>query len=119
LLDGRKLIIVGDVPGSSFVPAECFGQLRWFPISSSCTVQDPVNRHKASIAINKILAKYAKQQRNTYFINSYDAFCSDQFCRSVSATGVPYYSDSSHLSKTGSDVLIKKFKLKIMHVLFG
>ena len=116
LLGDTKLIIVGDVPRSRYRPIECLGQLKWFS-PKNCPLTDNSMYNKAALNTNKILSMYANKHPNVYFLNPYDAFCKEKRCNNISASGVPYYSDGSHLSKTGSRFLISYFKPKILKVL--
>jgi peptidoglycan/LPS O-acetylase OafA/YrhL len=115
-LGRKKLIIIGDVPGSQYNPINCLGVLKWFK-QSDCSLRDDEHLNQGALNINKILALYASKRRNVYFLNPYEVFCKRDYCNSVDPRGDPYYSDGSHLSKIGSKFLMAHLKPKIMEVL--
>jgi peptidoglycan/LPS O-acetylase OafA/YrhL len=117
LLGKRKLIIIGDVPGSQFKPILCLDNLRWFPQPTTCSLADSQGLNKGALNVNKALAMYASKRANVYFLNPYDIFCKNGICKSVDPSGRPYYSDGAHLSKLGSKFLIGNLKKDIMSIL--
>lgn len=112
-LGDRKLILIGDVPGSRFNPINCLGRLKWFK-RSDCTSTDDAHLNKGALNVNRILALYASQKSNVYFLNPYTVFCHHGYCQSGDQQGHPYYSDGSHLSKLGSRFLMSHFKDDIL-----
>ncbi len=116
LLGTKKMIIIGDVPGSIYNPINCLGNLKWFK-RSDCSLIDNENRNQAALNVNKILAIYASERNNVYFLNPYDVFCKKGYCTSGDALGRPYYSDGNHLSKIGSKFLVGHLQHKIMDIL--
>lgn len=116
LLGTKKLIIIGDVPGSIYNPINCLGNLKWFK-RSDCSLIDNENRNQAALNVNRILALYASERNNVYFLNPYEVFCKKGYCLSGDSLGRPYYSDGSHLSKIGSKFLLGHLQYKIMDIL--
>ena len=116
LLKTKKLIIIGDVPGSRYNAINCLGGLKWFK-HPECSLTDEENLNKGALNINKILALYASGKNNVYFLNPYEVFCKKGHCISVDRHGSPYYSDGDHLSKIGSKFLVSHLRHKIIEVL--
>ncbi|PWY54516.1 hypothetical protein DGG96_16655 [Legionella qingyii] len=116
LLGTKKLIIIGDVPGSIYDPINCLGSLKWFK-RSDCSFIDNENRNQAALNVNRVLARYASERNNVYFLNPYDVFCKKGYCTSGDTLGRPYYSDGSHLSKIGSKFLVGQLQHKILDIL--
>lgn len=115
MIHDKKLVIIGDVPGASFDVMKCATRLSWFN-NSSCKYRDKIGRNKSAININRVLFKYAKSHENVYFINPYNAFCSDGYCRSVDENGNPFYSDGSHLSKVGSNYFVAVIRKRLLSI---
>lgn len=115
----HEIIIVGDVPGSSFIAEKCLQPLRKWLVVKKCSYQDPIERSLKRKQFNDALRRYALSHEGVYFIDPFDIFCSGGFCRSVAADGKPYYSDGDHLSKTGSRYFIKNVRNKIIEALGG
>lgn len=101
-----KIIIMGNTPGSSYIPEKCLGQSRFTKHVNYCQNRDPINRKIDSIEVNIELKKYANHTKNVYFIDPYGAFCNNSSCSTQNKKGQPFYSDGSHLSKSGSIHLI-------------
>ncbi|AXH32703.1 acyltransferase family protein [Francisella opportunistica] len=99
-IGNRKLIIIGDVPGASkFNVMNCITKLKWFN-SDNCLELQNEDTNIAAINVNKILEEYASKHTNVYFINPYNTFCKNGYCKNLDQDGTPFYSDGSHLSKT-------------------
>src|SRR5262245_3327618 len=114
----RKLIIVGEVPGSGVGDtSSCLS--RPFLKSHPCLEKliSPEKSNITAININKVLYNYAKNTQYTYFLNPYDIFCSHGYCRSIDSSGKFYYSDKDHLSRFGSEYLIASFKTQLTRVM--
>jgi hypothetical protein len=116
LIGNTKLVIIGDVPGSTYNVTKCWGSLKWLS-DIHCQSKDDVKTNGAALNVNKILEMYAKKHKNVYFLNPYDIFCKNNHCSSIDSASQPYYSDGTHLSKTGSIFLMDHFKEKIMRIL--
>lgn len=113
----RKLIVVGDFPGSSYIPEYCLGRLRWLERSKKCRLQMSRSKNLKAIHINTVLSEYANRHPNTYFIDPYSVFCDKHLCYSANDKGDLYYSDGGHLSKTGSLFFIKKIKYHLLSII--
>ncbi len=116
LLGNKKLLIIGDVPGSQYRPMDCWGGLKWFK-QTNCSLLEDESLNKAALHVNKVLAFYASQKKNVYFLNPYEVFCKKGLCRTADSLVQPYYSDGTHLSKEGSKFLMSHFKDKILDIL--
>lgn len=113
-IDGRKFVLVGNFPGSSkYQVIRCVAQLKWFP-SSLCLPEQPRGDNPAALEVNRALKAFADQHENVIFIDPYDVFCDDEFCQNADANGNPFYSDTAHLSKIGSDFFAEKIKDRIL-----
>ncbi|QIW09341.1 acyltransferase family protein [Francisella sp. LA112445] len=117
LMDGHKLIIIGDVPGASkFNVMNCITKLKWFN-SDNCLPTQKENLSIAAINVNKILKEYASKHKNVYFINPFSTFCKDDYCKNLDINGTPFYSDGHHLSKTGSIYFISHVENQIINII--
>ena len=115
LIGDRALIIIGDVPGAGVKdPFSCLTRPAVAKLNCINKIDTTMQSHKSALHINKALAYFAKQNKNTYFLNPYSVFCSDAVCHSLNEQGQPYYSDDNHLSETGSHYLIAQFKSQLM-----
>ncbi|MCI3205730.1 MULTISPECIES: acyltransferase family protein [Pandoraea] len=116
-LDGRKFIIVGDVPGSSkYRVLSCIAHLKWFP-RPLCLPEQSRLEHQAALNVNKVLRAYAETHRGVFFIDPYDAFCNETTCRNVDSDGMPLYSDIHHLTQAGSELLFARISDHIMRII--
>jgi len=117
LMKNHKLIIIGDVPGSSkYIPINCLSQLKWFK-SHDCLSWEKENLKPGGININKVLEEYASKHSNIYFINPYNTFCQNGYCKNLDANGKPFYSDGAHLSQAGSKYFISNVKNQIINMI--
>lgn len=112
----RKMIIIGQSPPASFIPATCLNKLKWFS-NSHCTPKQKEDALIENLHINKVLAEFASQHKGVYFLNPYDSLCQSGYCNSLEKNGTPLYADSGHLSKTGSNYLIKRIQKKLIEII--
>lgn len=113
-VDGRKFVLVGNFPGSSkYQVIRCVAQIKWFP-TSACLPEQPREDNQAALEVNRALRAFAEQHENVYFIDPYDVFCDEKLCLNADDAGNPFYSDTSHLSKVGSDFFVEKIKDRIL-----
>lgn len=116
IIGNRQLVIVGNVPGAGNPDVMgCF--MRPSIIESNCMsllniTRDSIESRKG----NDVLAQYAATRLNTIFLDPFDAFCSEDVCASADEKAV-YYSDSSHLSKAGSQRFVHHYKDEILAAL--
>lgn|GEM_PF-1862117 len=113
-LGGRSLILMGDVPQSSYKPIECMVPVRWLSYLKRCDKQDAEDRHLGSQHINAVLSDYANKHQKVFFIDPYVSFCVKGYCQNLNPAGVPYYSDGNHLSKTGANHWLRQEKELIL-----
>jgi len=116
LLNGRELIVMGNVPGSvNGLPADCLTRPRYlFDPCENGMDFDP--QQGLGFAENPRLSEFASRTDGVHFMNPYDVFCGDGRCRPMQA-GKILFSDATHLSKDGSRVLVDHFKTSILAVL--
>jgi len=116
----RKLVIIGDVPGAGFSDTfSCLTRPDWSKKYCKKHFNSDENTNIKAVNVNKILAQYAKENKNTYFFNPYSVFCSNQVCRDFSDLGKPFYTDSAHLSKAGSAYFISAIKNELLGIIFN
>lgn len=116
-IGSHKLVLIGDVPQSiKYNVQNCMGGLRWFNLGN-CKSEQQESLNIGAIHVNKILQEFAEKHRNVYFINPYNVFCKDGYCKNLSNNGTPFYSDGSHLSRTGSVYFIKGVKSQIIDII--
>lgn len=100
--EGQNFYIIGDVPGSNKVMFECLAKAD-LPINKifeffKC---DKTQKRKINLANNEL--KNISYD-NVKFIDTYQFLCNSSYC-SVIENGIPLYSDTSHLSKAGADIV--------------
>ena len=115
-IGNRQLVVVGNVPGAGESDViGCFSRPRFFP--SDCEGRLGVKQEGLpTIPGNRALEKFAAATPGVTFLNPYDAFCQNGFCKSYDGEKV-YYSDASHLSKAGSVVAIRTFRNMLVSIL--
>lgn len=115
-IGNRQLVVVGNVPGAGEPDViGCFSRPRFFP--SDCEGRLGVKQEGLpTIPGNRALEKFAAATPGVTFLDPYDAFCQNGFCKSYGGEKV-YYSDAYHLSKAGSVVAIRTFKNKLVSIL--
>jgi len=117
-LGGRKFLLIGDFPGASKYQLHlCAFKMKWFPPNPSCLAEQSRLDNKAAIEINDVLQRYAKENEGVYFINPYDVLCNEATCRNLDDNGYPLYSDSTHLSKVGSDYFMSLIRDQVLEIM--
>ncbi|HEI6964520.1 TPA: acyltransferase [Yersinia enterocolitica] len=114
--DNRKMIIVGNPPLNNNHPSYSMSGCLFRPeyIKTSCMSMSEFKLSNSKPnKVNEYLLRFANNNQNTYFINPSDALCNDGSCNDIIDNKI-IYSDGVHLSIFGSDILINKFKDKIM-----
>lgn len=99
-----QLYLIGDTPGSKKIMFECLAK-NALPINrllntAGCEKVNP----KVEKPINETLISLSKKNDNVHFIDASMALCHGNECN-VILDGSPVYTDYSHLSKAGSDVV--------------
>ncbi len=116
IIGDRNLIIMGGVPGSIHgAPVTCFTR----PKLSRRGCENHLTFHESeglSYQFNKQLEKYAKETSGVYFLNPYQVFCQDGICSPIDGREI-FYSDDDHLSKAGSDKVIRYFQQNIINII--
>lgn len=106
----NRLLVIGSVPGTSGIGSVLDCAARPFP-HRFCDITDAGAQPQATRqAINAALASHL--QGRAGFLNPFDALCDDKACRMLSG-GLPVYSDPTHLTKWGSDTVVRSFRDKI------
>ncbi|MCF6764279.1 acyltransferase [Thiotrichales bacterium 19S3-7] len=121
-IGNRKLIIIGDFPGtgvlSSFAcltrPALARSQCEKYLKQN---LKYPNTELKQRINVNKILKKYANKHTSVIYIDPESILCPDGICQAIDANGLPIFSDQHHLSKEGSLYFISKIKPQLLKLL--
>ncbi|WP_186370149.1 acyltransferase family protein [Yersinia bercovieri] len=115
----RTMIIVGNPPLNNNHPGASISGCLFRPeyIHTSCMSMSEFKLSESKPnRVNEYLLRFAKNNPNTYFINPSDALCTNGICNDIIDNKI-VYSDGVHLSIFGSDILIKKFKDKILSLL--
>jgi peptidoglycan/LPS O-acetylase OafA/YrhL len=133
---GRKVIMVGMVPGAHFNVRACLaasGPLAEFkkcpevtrfkaPFVGTAEAQDKMKRR--AVIRNTISAIFqqtnmqkARQERNLVLIDPYEALCDDRTGECLtSRNGEPYYSDDMHLTISGAMLLKERIQQGINYL---
>jgi hypothetical protein len=118
LIGERKLIVIGGVPGAGVSDVMgCFMRPKYLHYDCGKILVTPKSERTALIG-NSVLAQYAHQSKDIYFLNPFDALCNDTSCRSINDRHV-LYSDDSHLSKEGSRYVVGYFRSWLLSKLAG
>lgn len=105
--DGRKLIVIGNVPGAGMQDiAGCFSRPKFFPINCNTKTITPQKDLSTKLG-NEILRDEVSKIPNALYLDPQDALCEKGKCRSV-INGSFLYSDAAHLSKSGSIIVIRQ-----------
>lgn len=101
----RKLILIGTANGTTTSAFECLAKhdLPLGRVVSNCGEREA----RKTIPVNETLKKLAEQYDNVAFIDPNDALCSDGMCRVLTDDRQPVYSDNSHLSVGGAEIVGK------------
>ncbi len=119
--DKRKLIIIGNPPGSGNQNGviTCLERPNFLP--NNCLESMTYKREKGvGFEINLRLRALADKQENTFFLDPFDAFCDQSGCHAINANGKKiWYSDGGHLSVDGSVQAIEYFSDDIIRIIKG
>lgn len=98
----RPFIIVGSQPYLSLSKSAASCLLRPSYVYQRCEESMHYRAEQAySYKINMILKNFARNHKNTYYIDSFEALCPDGMCSTIES-GKILYSDATHLSIDGS-----------------
>ena len=111
----RNMLIVGGVPGAG-VPdvMGCYLRPRFIDFDCEAILSTPRESNPAVVG-NRALKAYAESRSGVYFLDPFDGLCSEESCRAF-MNGKVVYSDSTHLSKDGSRVLIRALRDEILRL---
>ncbi|WP_342804794.1 acyltransferase family protein [Alteromonas sp. M12] len=70
-------------------------------------------------AVNSMLLEFTEMNKNVYFLNPSDVLCNNGLCANYNAKNELIYSDTHHLSKAGSFLVISKFEAEILKIMKG
>ncbi|MDC9598311.1 acyltransferase family protein [Xenorhabdus anantnagensis] len=107
----RHYYIIGKTNGSETQSFECLARNN-LPISKllkSC----PSDNQRKKIMINEDIKKIESSFNNVTFIDPNDALCKNGRCLLLNKNSDPIYSDNSHLSIYGSNIVVKYIMDKI------
>jgi peptidoglycan/LPS O-acetylase OafA/YrhL len=105
----KRLLVIGSVPGMAAGidnPTDC--ATRPIVAPSNCLVSRVKAEPQAERAvIDSYLA--AKVAPDITFLNPFDALCDQTDCTMI-ADGKPVYSDPTHLTKWGAEIVVRSFR---------
>lgn len=104
----QKLIIIGNPIGTHFNMYECLAKnsinFITFIEPQKCTQTEKLR----SLSFNEELKLLARKNEKIYFFDPNDALCNEIECLNLTTDGKPIYSDKSHLSKHGAQLVGKR-----------
>jgi peptidoglycan/LPS O-acetylase OafA/YrhL len=109
--DIRELLVIGEVPGTQ-IGNSLFDELTKPWLSRRWSIQSLayVPLRQDIKEFNRALAEEARRSGNFVFMDPTDVLCKEGVCRNLDEHGQLIYSDSAHLSKVGSVLVIRGFK---------
>jgi hypothetical protein len=109
----RRIVLMGDVPGSGDAEGISDCILRPTTAQKHCLEATEVDPSSLKIfAFNQAMKAYAIKNQIEY-IDPFDALCHDNKCLSL-IQGQIMYSDAGHLSKDGSTLVMRHFANAIL-----
>jgi peptidoglycan/LPS O-acetylase OafA/YrhL len=111
-LGARFLLVMGTVPGApepQGAPADCL--FRPVLVHNICENAPPDVRRRAN---NGLLASALSGR--AIFLDPFITFCDKQLCKQIENT-TPLYSDPTHLTKHGSELVLSSFRQVIANTL--
>jgi peptidoglycan/LPS O-acetylase OafA/YrhL len=112
------LVVIGDVPGAKYNLYDIFSRPR--PLFFADFDPQKYLKVPGSVAtakFNQKLKEAAQKTGKFVFLDPYDVLCKNSLCRNVDDKGRLIYSDTYHLSKYGSIVVIKGFSQQLKKLL--
>ncbi|HHN8344298.1 TPA: acyltransferase family protein [Morganella morganii] len=101
---GQNFYIIGDTPGSKKVMFECLAKAD-LPINKITGIFDcNLTQARTHNQYNTALQEFASKYDNVKFIDTYKFLCNEKEC-TVIDNDIPVYTDTSHLSITGSEIV--------------
>ncbi|WGL97128.1 SGNH hydrolase domain-containing protein [Arsenophonus sp. aPb] len=103
---GQNFYIIGSTPRSSSVMFECLAKAD-LPINKLINIFDCSNtRQRVNTAADEALKNFAGKYAKVKFIDTYPFLCNHTECTLIK-DGIPIYTDTSHLSITGAEIVGK------------
>lgn len=106
----KRLLVIASVPGTSGIGSVLDCAARPFPRQSCGAARLDRDPQAARHAINAALAASLKDKVD--LLDPFDALCDGNECRMLSG-GLPVYSDPTHLTKWGADIVVRAFRDRI------
>lgn len=102
---GRKVILIGQVPGGELSPFTCLARARFNHWTESPCLSMPATRPaRTENLVKQALSSAANANPTARILYPYDRLCGDQTCQLVS-NGRPLYLDATHLSSAGARLI--------------
>jgi peptidoglycan/LPS O-acetylase OafA/YrhL len=119
IIQNKKLVIVGSVPGAGDNLYDIFTRPRLlsFGDNNDLTSYLRTSPKDNVVMFNEFLAQKAIETEKFIFLNPMDVFCESNICTNIDSEKRLIYSDRGHLSKYGSIELIKGFEKYLMEVI--
>jgi hypothetical protein len=105
------LVVIGNVPSTNEIDLyDAFTRpwlvQKYFTPAQSLLTSIP---NEESMAFNNRLRQAARDSEAFIFLDPYDALCGPDGCRNIDENRRLVYSDTTHLSKVGSRLVIRRF----------
>ena len=100
----RNYFILGVPQGTQEVSYECLAKRELVgskAIEGSC----PSWQERESIVVNELLKKWSEKHTNVFFIDPNDFLCESEKCLILDSDSQPIYSDKTHLSVYGTNII--------------
>ena len=103
-----QVIVVETVPGARFSVPSVSARLLWWDRNEPRLLWTRPEHRKRNESVSRVAAHYQGKDR-VVFLRPSDVFCSEVYCRAVSAQSVPFYADDNHLTVSGARTLVPIF----------
>ncbi|EMH9439742.1 acyltransferase [Proteus mirabilis] len=101
---GQYIYILGDTPGSEKIIFECLAKAD-LPINKVINLSRCKDTQKKNVnTSNEDLLRFSSKYDNVTYIDTYSFLCDSKECLTIK-DGMPIYTDSSHLSKYGAEIV--------------
>ena len=100
----RNYFVLGVPQGTQEVSYECLAKRELVgskAIEGSC----PSWQERESIVVNELLKKWSEKHTNVFFIDPNDFLCESEKCLILDSDSQPIYSDKTHLSVYGTNII--------------
>lgn len=111
LLGSSQLVVIGNVPGTGGHNLYDILTRPVPPIFSKIDLSEYLASppREPTLAFNQFLRDAARETGKFAFLDPHNALCENGICRNLDQQGGLIYSDTAHLSKYGSTVVIRYF----------